>query len=422
MMTYFAKIAYWTLGILLGGLAACTSPAESASRTEESEPATFDALTIRLDSIYQRGHFRGYGVAIVDRSGIRYARGFGYADWEAQRPYTEHTLQNIASISKTFIGIALLKAQEMGLLDLDDPVNDHLPFTVRHAHHPEVPITLRQLATHTSGISDGAYYDRYAYVLQPGADTSSNKRLVEFNPSEDYTSLLAFLAATLTPAGKWYDPSNFLSAAPGTTFSYSNVGATLAAAAIELATGRDYADFVAKHILVPLKMEHSGFAYEAIDRARHSTLYADPETPIAPYRLITYPDGGLRSSATDMALYLTELIRGQAGRGTLLSSAAYAEIFRAQLDSTHFPEGRDAESPYNDEYNLGIFMGMSAHGFIGHTGGDPGVLTFMFFHPDTGTGRLVLLNTDLTDRKSLDQFVAIWETLQEFPAKEGASG
>lgn len=415
-MTVIARLVFLGSCLLLLFCAACSAPPAASSAAQVPDDRGFDSLTTRLDSLYLRGHFNGYGVAIVDSSGVLYARGFGYADRDAQRPYTEQTLQNIASISKTFIGIALLKAQEMGALDLDDPVGEHLPFPIPHAHHPEVPITLRQLATHTAGITDGEYYERYAYVLQPGADTTNGQPLDYFNPAEDYTPMMAFLAATLSPDGKWYDPANFLTAAPGTTFNYSNVGATLAAAAIEEATGQDYADFVAEHILVPLGMEQSGFAYESIDRALHTTLYADPETPIAPYRLITYPDGGLRTSAADMGLYLAELIRGEAGAGTLLSAAAYAELFRGQLDSTHFPEGRDSVSLFNDEYNLGIFMGESAHGFIGHTGGDPGVLTFMFFHPATQTGRLVLLNTNLADQDGFDQFVAIWETLQAFPS------
>ena len=42
-------------------------------------------------------------------------------DVKGQKPYSENTVQNIGSISKTFIGIALLKAQELGMLNLDDP-------------------------------------------------------------------------------------------------------------------------------------------------------------------------------------------------------------------------------------------------------------------------------------------------------------
>ena len=83
-------------------------------------------LTEELDKIYTRRHINGFSVAIVNQDGTLYEKGFGYSNIKANKKYTNNTIQNIASISKTFIGIALLKAQELGKLNLDDPINKHL--------------------------------------------------------------------------------------------------------------------------------------------------------------------------------------------------------------------------------------------------------------------------------------------------------
>ena len=82
-----------------------------------------DSLTKDLNDVYKSGRLTGFSVAIVNENGTVYKRGFGYADIENKKPYTENTIQNIASISKTLIGISLLKAQELGKLKLDDPID-----------------------------------------------------------------------------------------------------------------------------------------------------------------------------------------------------------------------------------------------------------------------------------------------------------
>ena len=73
-----------------------------------------DSLTNELKDIYKQGQFNGFSVAIVNESGTLYEKGIGYSNVEIKKNYTEKTIQNIGSISKTLVGIALLKAQEFG--------------------------------------------------------------------------------------------------------------------------------------------------------------------------------------------------------------------------------------------------------------------------------------------------------------------
>jgi CubicO group peptidase (beta-lactamase class C family) len=129
--------------------------------------------------------------------------------------------------------------------------------------------------------------------------------------------------------------------------------------------------------------------------------------------MITYPDGNFITSANDMGKYLSELIKGYAGHGTLLKKESYAELFRQQLTPTHFTE-RNTQNPYDDSYNTGIFMGFSFAGNIGHTGGDPGVSSMMFFDPKTKTGRYLVINTDIIDKAGNDEFYGIWDILGKY--------
>jgi CubicO group peptidase (beta-lactamase class C family) len=374
-----------------------------------------DSLTAELNEIYKQGLINGYGVAIINQNGTIYQNGFGYADVKNKKKYTDNTLQNIASISKTLLGVALFKAQELGKLNLDDTVNKYLPFRVNNPHYPNEAITIRHLATHTSTIYDTDFYDEKSYILKDKRDSSIMKPSLgseEFNHPDSIMPMSDFLQNFLSKKGPWYLEEGFLNKKPGELYEYSNVGATLAAYILELATGETYAGFTQKHILSPLKMSSSGWSFESVNFDMHSKLYVNPQTELPYYSLITYPDGGLITSVNDMGNFLCELIKGYSGEGELLTKDSYKELFKEQLTSANF-EDRDTDRPYDDEYNSGIFMGYSPIGYIGHTGGDPGVSTFMFFNPETKIGRILFINTGL-DNEGAKQYFAIWDKLEEY--------
>ena len=406
------------LVILMGICLSCQTKKEPVQQSEALFSHLKDSLTAELTELHQLGNINGFGVGIVNQDSVLYARGFGFADVASKKPYTGSTLQNIGSVSKTFIGISLMKAQEQGKLDMDDPVNDYLPFEVKNPHFPDDPITLRHLATHTSGILDTEYYDSKSYILKEARMESDTTAQIneEFNPPDGRIPMMAFLENTLSEEGEWYLEKGFLENRPGTLFAYSNVGATLAAAALEVATGMTFNEFSTQHILEPLGMEASGWAFEDIQLSDHSTLYANVETPLPFYSLITYPDGGMICSPPDLSTYLVELINGYSGDGMLLSKESYQELFRPQLDESHLP-GRDTENDFDEEYNSGIFMGFTPKGYIGHTGGDPGIATFMFFTPETRTGRLLMINTSIVSQEGVEQFFTILNTLIDYETR-----
>lgn len=409
---------YAFLAIVLCALHGCKQSTSADDKTSSSN-ALQTTITQYLDSLYALGHINGFAVSIINKDTVLYQKGFGYADRVRKKPYTPSTVQNIASISKTLIGIALLRAQELEFLDLDDPISKHLDFDVVNPYFPEEHITIRQLANHTSSITDGSIYDEKSYIkLSSDEEIKGQNMFIDeaFNPSSDYMSLGSFFGETLDKEGSWYTDSVFLERVPGSYFEYSNIGAALAAHVIEVASGVDYRAFTQEHILDKLNMDQSGWSMDDVGRENHSILYATKDQRHPEYTLITYPDGGFISSVHDMSIYLSELINGYSGQGTLLSADSYKEYYRGTLSDTHFEE-RDPENVYNDEYDMGVFMGLSASPYIGHTGGDPGVSTFMFFHRETGIGKYLAINTDFSSQEGVDEFIAIWKTLEKYQDK-----
>lgn len=182
------------------------SPFTRATAQHTRHRAAQDSLTMELASVLRQGHCNGFGVAIVSPQGVRYQHGFDFADVQARKAYDIHTAQPVASVSKTVVGLTLLKAQELGLLHLDNPVNKYLPFPVVNPAFTDVPITLRHLATHTSGIRNNDFYLSKNYYLQPGQDVQrplAFENMQTFMPADSAVSLAMFLHKVLTPTGKW---------------------------------------------------------------------------------------------------------------------------------------------------------------------------------------------------------------------------
>lgn len=395
-----------------------TFSACNESKTGTGNQWVKDALTMELDSIHKNGQINGFAVAMVNQNGVLYTKAFGYSNRETKEKYTENTVQHIASVSKTLIGIGLMKAQEMGKLNLDDPIQKYIPFKVINPYYPNEEITIRQLATHTSSINDTEQYMEKAWILTENQNLTNISTAYpeqQLNPPELYVPMEEYLKGYLEINGAFYQADNYLKFKPGERYNYSNIGATLCALVIEKATGQSFDVFTTEHILKPLKMSSTAWSIEDIDITKHSRLYRNDNTLLPFYTAITYPDGMLISSSKDMGKYLTELIRGYCGKGKLLSKESYKKLFREQLNAQHF-ESRNANNPYDEDYNPAIFIGHSALGYLGHSGGDAGVGTWMFFDKEKKTGRYIVINTDMgNDERAKElEYYAIWDKMNDY--------
>ena len=369
-----------------------------------------DSITVELTKLSEESNLVGFGVSILNKDSIVYAKGFGYADKESKTPYTSHTVQPIASLSKTVLAVALMKAQEMGKLMLSDQINDYLPFKIFNPNFPNEAITIQQLANHTSSILDGDSYDRtYTFKNKIPAfymDFSDNelkeelKTWVDFFNENEMMPMGEFIKKQYVEGQIWYNKDqNFSVNKPGSTYKYSNMGATIAAYIIEQATGENYAEFVRKHILEPLQMNNTGWRGKNYEPQNASSLYwYGFSMPVSD--LISYPDGNMMTNVVDYGKILRTMIRGYQGENNLLSAESHKEMMK---------------DPISNEFKKGILWTVDSEK-IGHSGSDLGLLTHAYFLRETGVGIIVFVNTSDTENATED-VRDIYRTLLKYAKK-----
>ena len=324
----------------------------------------------------------GIGASVIIDKKVVWTNGYGYADKENKIPFTPATIMNIASISKTFTGVCIMKAVEDGKVSLDEDINTYLPFKITNPNFPNEKITLRHLATHTSGLTDRSpFYGDSTY----------------YYGGRKPEPLGEFLKNYFVQGGKHYSKDNFLNAKPGTNRDYSNIGAGLAGFIIELRTGKTLNEYAKKHIYKPLKMQNSGWALNEIDKTKHSKLYekkGDSIVQIQLYEGTTYPDGGVRTSVQELSKFFISLLNeGIYKKTRMLKKETVDEMLRFQYTETNKPDNVNLK-----KLNQGIFWATKLGATrIGHNGSDPGVRTFMLSDLNKDVGVVLFINTSLSD-------------------------
>ncbi len=366
-----------------------------------------DSLTIDLENIYKRNQLAGFAVSIFDKDSILYKRGFGLANKIEKNPYTTKSIQLIASISKTFIGVSLMKAIELGLMDLDDDVNKYLNFKVANPKFPDSTITLRHLATHTSSIgSPRAYNKTYlfkAFLNQNNWPEVWHEYVSEYNENKP-VSLEFFLKNILLTDGEWYGDDRYLGVAPGIEYKYSNIGSSLLALAIENAVGKSYDDFIKEQVFEKLKMDNTSWDLQNMNENAHVTYYIENGNQIPNYEIITYPDGGILSTVEDLTKYCQDLIKCSKGEGVLLKKDSFYKMTEAQFKDHDFPDA--------------ICWDLSFSPLIGHAGNDFGSSTLMYFNPENGIGQILFSNNSIGNEKLDEAFYEIFNLLFKYDLKK----
>lgn len=384
------KIVLWAAtACLFMGLAACGEGMKT--------PKSPDALSAQLDEFASWDRVAGFGVSVFSPEQVFYEGAFGFSDIEAGAEYTLSTTQNVASVSKVFIAAALMRAEEIGALSLDDPVNMYLGFEVSNPNVPNSRITLRHLAMHTSSI-------KY-----------SEKMTDELAYLNGEMPLDEFLRCYLSVEGKWYSPDNFHREAPGEIGDYSNVGASLLALAIEEATGIPFDKFLREQVFDPLGMQ-STYWYRPgrpLPDSTHYTIQGKSQfsaaslTPDA-----MYPNGTLITSVTDLTKFVQMVMRdGEYDGVQVLSKASVDEMLnlqklRSSLDDEIHRQGL---LWYSAKNQLGV-----SRELIGHNGGHNSAFAMMFFDPKTKRGLIMLGNTNLDADHNHVAYFNIFKTLWLF--------
>jgi len=394
-------------------ISALTNAMDASDQTENikavpavnytNKPRIFDPAKVdeAVKSTMRDIEIPGMAIALIARPEmpIIWSKGYGVKSLEDGGQVTRNTAFWLASVSKVVMGTAIAKAQENGILSLDQEVQSLLTGGYFNIDNPNSqPITLKHLATHRSGINDGPAY-QCSYYINHGDGTHSklmNLKEPGICPEDSPITLAGFLGAYLDSEGEFYDSEhNFLPTTPGEVYEYSNIGAALAGYTLEIASGFSLADYADREIFTPLGMintswELSEFIPENI-ASPHYTI-ENNLTPIPVYDLATWPDGGLRSSAYDMALFLATIMNG----GELVSRKHGGRILEAETVANML-------TPIED--NFGIFWGLDFpwnyneknHKLNGHNGRDPGYFSYLLYNPTDKIGVVLLANKKYED-------------------------
>ncbi|HEY1939635.1 MAG TPA: serine hydrolase domain-containing protein [Candidatus Angelobacter sp.] len=227
----FAPIALLLLAYAVAAQEGNPKPPVTEARVlPEPVRATIEALEKTAIDLTKDPENGSYSIAVVDKKGILWLKSFGLADVERKIAATPSTEYRIYSITKQFTALMLLQLVHDRKLRLSDPAQECFPGISeiqRLSYLQSSPITLLQLATHTSGLPIGPE----EYKRGPVANWEDNLR-----EALVHTSLVS---------------------EPGTHFKYSNIGYALLGACLAHASGATYQQYVHDHILRPLQMTHS---------------------------------------------------------------------------------------------------------------------------------------------------------------------
>lgn len=233
-----------------------------------------------LHSQVEFAEYPGLSVAVVREGEVVYQNALGFQDIETNTKATAETSYHVASVTKVFTTLIAATLHDRGVINLDQPVSKYLPEKAAISSTPEIgaTITLRQLASHTSGLPRGV----------PGRVQSVEGRY-ELNPKRLYAHLAAVE----------------LDSEPGTNERYSNLGIGLLGHALEFATKRQFGQLVQDMVCQPLKLHRTTIS--KTDQLSVATGYSRliprrPETHSYLERLA--PTGGLVTSVGDLAKFL----------------------------------------------------------------------------------------------------------------------
>ncbi len=330
----------------------------------DSDSAELDSFIV---AYMDEHHIPGLAAAVVKNGDIIWTGDYGNAYFTPDIPVSDSTLFMLASVSKTVTGTALMQLYEEGYFDLNDPVNDYLPFPVVHPQYPNTDITFFMLLTHTSGIRDNWFVMNYYHGDSP-------------------IPLGEYLEGYLVPGGAWYHPIlNFAPWEPGTQYEYCNNAVALIGYLVEVIAGTPFDQYCQNNVFAPLDMTETAWflaQLDTMDVAEPFHWDGDEYVGYGHFGYSDYPSGQLRTSAEQLARFLSSYLKyGACGTERILDSTTVALMTSPQIPGIDPSQGLIWYT-----FNLG------GRQLWGHGGGDFGVTTEMYLCREQNSGVVILTN------------------------------
>lgn len=317
--------------------------------------------------------FPGVSAIIVKNGEIVWLESYNYTDIGKNVLVEDTTILLLASLSKVFTGTAMMHLKENGQVNLDEDVDNFLPWALNTPGFTSDPITVRQLMTHTSSINDnGPVANTYYDYPDPTISLADCMQRYFATNRSDYNA-----------------SNNFLSNKPGTKYQYSNMATALNGYLCEVIAGAPFDQYCNTQVFEPLSMTKTAWFMADLHSkhvARHYQYQSGNYMPYPHYGFADYPNGQLRSSVRDMGNFMTAYLNGgMFAAYKLLYPESIQEMWSAQIPSLESTQGLNwyqEEFAHNGEATM----------LWGHNGGEDGVSTEMYMDPKNEIGICVLTN------------------------------
>jgi len=352
------------LSAILSLLLLLPVPASAATTTE---------INNQVDSYFMRSQTTGGALVVFMNGEIVYQRYYGYQDKTIYAPVTENTYFRVASVTKMVSAIGLMQLVDQGLVGLDEDISDYFGYPIANFYYPDTPLTLRQLMSHTSTVSESGGYSSGNTVYDMLSEAIRRR-------------------------------NNFTDDEPGSVYRYSNFGAGLVGAVMEAVSGVSVDHYMAEHVFAPLGIDA---AYDPVvlrspedmadlyqrDGTRYRSAwglrrdgYEDFAAPETHYGTTV---GSLWIRAKDLAKLAIALCGDGSVDGVQLLTPESAREMRE--DQATLNKSVTGDSPY------GLLLQrveslIDGHTFYGHQGTIAGVLCNVYFEPETQFGFVMLTN------------------------------
>ncbi len=332
-------------------------------------------------------HIPGVSSVIIQDGRLVWSGNYGTANLTTGMAVDTNTVFMLASISKTIAVTAAMQLYEDGYFELDDDINMHLPFTIYHPDYPDSVITMRMIMTHSAALRDN--WDILDTVYVAG---------------DSPLPLSAFVQGYFEVGGPYYyADDNFYGYAPGVNYNYCNMGISLLGYLVEQFSGQPFNTYCNEHIFEPMCMTNTGWFLSELD----TNLIAHPYDYVAGeyvdyglYGYPDYPDGQLRTTALSLAKFLYMYMQGGSFEGVQILEPETVDLILS------------SQIPMIDPTQGLVWYSYTDGGtWWGHSGGDSGVSTDMYFKESTQTGVILLTNSDNSTLNIWNEIVAYADTV-----------
>lgn len=334
------------------------------------------ALSAYFDAWMAAQHVPGLAWGVVKDGRLVLVRGAGVQDIDSRRPVTPDTLFRIASMSKAFTAMAVLKLADAGRLSLEAPAERYVPEMAgwRYPTADAPKVTVADLLHHVAGfVEDNPWGDRQ----QPLSE-------------RDFTAMLR--------AGVPF------ANAPGVTMEYSNFGYATLGRIVSNVGGMPYQRYIGRNLLAPLGMTSTGYDVLGGPQARRALGYRwqdgawlrEPDMADGAFGAM----GGLQTSANDYARWMAFLLSGWPARDGAETGPVRRATIRRIVEGANFVTTRDRPAAIGAPCRQAVAyaMGWSVVDdcdlgrVVTHTGGYPGYGSVVMLLPDAGVGLFAFAN------------------------------